>query len=145
MTDIDASPPSHDPLAARLSPADDRVRLSHWLPPQAGVVPRLRFGRHWVSVLWAVPLLCALLAIGIIAAQALRHLPAVHDFIARYPGVPPSAPAVTSGFPAWLRLLHFFNLFLMTFIVRAGVQILADHPRLYWQRDCTPGTEWFRF
>jgi hypothetical protein len=33
----------------------------------------------------------------------------------------------------------------MTFIVRAGVQILADHPRLYWKRDCTPGTEWFRF
>jgi methionine sulfoxide reductase catalytic subunit len=22
---------------------------------------------------------------------------------------------------------------------------LADHPRLYWKRDCTPGTEWFRF
>jgi hypothetical protein len=20
-----------------------------------------------------------------------------------------------------------------------------DHPRLYWKRDCTPGTEWFRF
>ncbi|HEU4375383.1 MAG TPA: molybdopterin-dependent oxidoreductase [Telluria sp.] len=145
MTDFDASPHSHDPLAAKLSQADDRVRLSHWLPPQAGVVPRLRFGRHWVSVLWAVPLLCALLAVGIIAAQALRHLPAVQDFITRYPGVPPSARAVTSGFPAWLRLLHFFNLFLMTFIVRAGVQILADHPRLYWQRDCTPGTEWFRF
>ena len=33
----------------------------------------------------------------------------------------------------------------MVFIIRAGVQILADHPRLYWKRDCTPGTEWFRF
>jgi len=31
------------------------------------------------------------------------------------------------------------------FISRAGIQILADHPRLYWKRDCTPGTEWFRF
>ena len=33
----------------------------------------------------------------------------------------------------------------MAFIIQAGVQILADHPRLYWKRDCTPGTEWFRF
>jgi len=33
----------------------------------------------------------------------------------------------------------------MLFIIRAGIQILADHPRLYWNRDCTPGTEWFRF
>jgi len=44
-----------------------------------------------------------------------------------------------------LRLLHFFDLFFMAFIIRAGVQILAVHPRLYWKRDCTPGTEWFRF
>src|SRR6185437_5142062 len=77
--------------------------------------------------------------------QALRELPAVQEFLARYPGVPPSAVAVTTGFPAWLRLLHFLNLFFMAFIIRAGVQILADHPRLYWKRDCTPGTEWFRF
>jgi sulfoxide reductase catalytic subunit YedY len=37
------------------------------------------------------------------------------------------------------------NLFFMAFIIRAGLQILADHPRLYWKRDCTPGTELFRF
>lgn len=145
MTDFHAAPHSHDPLAEKLSAADDRVRLSHWLPPQAGVVPRVRVGRRWISVLWALPLLCVLLAVGIAGAQALRQLPAVHEFIARYPGSPSAAPAVTSGFPAWLRLLHFFNLFLMTFIIRSGVQILADHPRLYWKRDCTPGTEWFRF
>jgi DMSO/TMAO reductase YedYZ molybdopterin-dependent catalytic subunit/thiosulfate reductase cytochrome b subunit len=36
-------------------------------------------------------------------------------------------------------------MFFMLFIIRAGVQILADHPRLYWRRDCTPGTDWFRF
>jgi len=85
------------------------------------------------------------LVMGAAVAQALRELSVVQDFIARYPGVPASAVAVTSGFPAWLRLLHFLNLFFMAFIVRAGVQILADHPRLYWNRDCTPGTEWFRF
>lgn len=41
--------------------------------------------------------------------------------------------------------IPFSQLVFMTFIIRSGVQILADHPRLYWKRDCTPGTEWFRF
>ncbi|MEO6881808.1 MAG: molybdopterin-dependent oxidoreductase, partial [Mycobacteriaceae bacterium] len=36
------------------------------------------------------------------------------------------------------------NLFLMIFIVRSGLQILSDHPRLYWTRHCTPGRDWFR-
>jgi hypothetical protein len=40
---------------------------------------------------------------------------------------------------------HFLNLFFMAFIIRAGIQVFADHPRLCWKRDCTPGTEWFRF
>ena len=39
---------------------------------------------------------------------------------------------------------HFLNSFLMMFIIRAGIQILADHPRLYWTRHCTPGKDWFR-
>ena len=29
---------------------------------------------------------------------------------------------------------HFFNLFLLIFIIRSGLQILSDHPRLYWTR-----------
>ena len=139
MTSSQDVPLPHDPLAMKLSTADDRVRLSDWLPPQAGVVPRVRIGRHWVNVLWALPLIFVLLVIGVAVAQALRQLPAVQDFLVRYPGIPPSAVAVTTGFPAWLRLLHFLNLFFMAFIIRAGVQILADHPRLYWKRDCTPG------
>ena len=52
-----------------------------------------------------------------------------------YPGtIEPSRPAATTGFPAWLRWQHFFNLFLMIFIIRSGLQILSDHPRLYWTR-----------
>ena len=35
----------------------DRALLAHWLPPQAGVVPKLRFGRHCVNVLWALPVI----------------------------------------------------------------------------------------
>jgi methionine sulfoxide reductase catalytic subunit len=135
----------HDPLAMKLSSADDRVLLSKWLPPQAGVVPKVRIGLRWVNVLWALPLIFLALVLGVTVAQELREFPTVQSFLLRYPGVPTAAVAVTSGFPAWLRLMHFLNLFFMTFIVRAGVQILADHPRLYWKRDCTPGTEWFRF
>jgi DMSO/TMAO reductase YedYZ molybdopterin-dependent catalytic subunit/thiosulfate reductase cytochrome b subunit len=29
-------------------------------------------------------------------------------------------------------------------IIRSGLQILMDHPRLYWNVHCTPGTEWLR-
>ena len=42
-------PLSHDPLETTLSPADDRVLLSDWLPPQIGVVPRIRIGKHWIN------------------------------------------------------------------------------------------------
>ena len=110
------------------------------------MVPKIRIGRRWINVLWALPLgfLCSP-SLRVAAAQALRELPAVQHFLMRYPGVPPSARAVTTGFPAWLRLQHFLNLLFMAFIIRAGIQVLADHPRLYWKRDCTPGTEWFRF
>jgi methionine sulfoxide reductase catalytic subunit len=52
---------------------------------------------------------------------------------------------VDGGFPLWLRVEHFLNMLFMFFIIRAGIQILADHPRLYWNRDCTPETDWFRF
>ena len=138
-------PPSHDAIAASLSPADDRVRMNDWLPPQAGVVPRIRIGRRWINVLWTLPLGFLLLVMAIAAAHAIRELPAVQGFIVRYPGTPPSAPAVEAGLPAWVRVQHFLNFLFMTFIVRAGIQVLADHPRLYWNRNCTPGSEWFRF
>ena len=49
------------------------------------------------------------------------------------------------GFPAWLRITHYVNLLFMVLLVRSGLQILMDHPRLYWNVHCTPGTEWARF
>jgi hypothetical protein len=45
----------------------------------------------------------------------------------------------------WVDVTHFLNLLLMMFIIRSGIQILADHPRLYWTRHSTPGKDWFRF
>ncbi len=53
-------------------------------------------------------------------------------------------PATPHGFPLWLRLSHFFNFFFVMLLVRSGLSILMDHPRLYFNDDCTPGTEWIR-
>ena len=63
------------------------------------------------------------------------------------PPVPGSAPAAAMepyGFPAWLRITHYVNLLFLILLIRSGVQILMDHPRLYWNVHCTPGTEWLR-
>ncbi|MFN6051673.1 MAG: hypothetical protein ACK47R_12650, partial [Planctomycetia bacterium] len=35
------------------------------------------------------------------------------------------------GFPIWIRLTHFVNFFMMVLLVRSGISILMDHPRLY--------------
>ena len=134
-----------EPLRAKLSDADDRIRLNHWMPPQQGIAPRIRIGRRWINTLWGLPIAAAALLCLIALAQSLRELPGVEAFIQQHPGIAQAAPSVDSGFPWWLQLQHFLNMFFMLFIMRAGLQILADHPRLYWGRDCTPGTDWFRF
>lgn len=48
-------------------------------------------------------------------------------------------------FPLWLRLTHYINFLFLTLLVRSGIQILSDHPRLYWNKHCTPGSEWIKF
>ncbi|MGO9449714.1 MAG: molybdopterin-dependent oxidoreductase [Candidatus Binataceae bacterium] len=136
---------SADLLETQLSRADDRVRLSRWTPPQSGTLPHVRVGKRWFNMFWAILLGAAALVVAVAVGQELRQILAIQQFIARYPGTVTSGPADYSGFPLWLRWQHFLNLLFMMFIIRAGIQILADHPRLYWRRDSTPGTEWFRF
>jgi methionine sulfoxide reductase catalytic subunit len=133
-----------DPLEARLSKASDSIVPSSWLPPRWGEVPRIRLRDRLINVLWAIPLAFVVLVLGIAVCQGLYETPWFEQFLARYPGIP-TAAQVHTGYPLWLRLQHFLNLFFMAFIIRSGLQILADHPRLYWKRDCTPETEWFRF
>ena len=48
-------------------------------------------------------------------------------------------------FPLWLRLTHSINLLFLTLLIRSGIQILSDHPKLYWNKHCTPGSEWIKF
>lgn len=63
----------------------------------------------------------------------------------------PSSPALNPGtvtepygFPAWLRITHYINFLFLILLIRSGLQILMDHPRLYGNVHCTPGTEWLR-
>lgn len=145
MSDTPQSRYVHDRLASKLTAGEDYIDPGHWTPPRSGIIPHVRIGARWVNVLWALPIGAALLLVVVGAAQALRELATVQAFILQYPGMPGNQPGATTGFPWWLRLQHFVNMFFMLFIMRAGIQILADHPRLYWKRDSTPGTEWFRF
>jgi hypothetical protein len=116
------------------------------VPAVNGIAPRVRVGRgKWFNLLWLLPLGFVGLIVAVAVAKGVRDDPAVQRFIAQYPGtIEPSQPAATTGFPAWLRWQHFLNLFLMIFIIRSGLQILSDHPRLYWTRHSTPGRDWFR-
>ena len=98
------------------------------MPPQQGIFPRIRIGSRWINTLWALPIGAAALLCLIALAQSLRELPSVTAFIQNHPGIAQSAPSVDSGFPWWLQLQHFLNMFFMLFIMRAGLQILADHP-----------------
>jgi thiosulfate reductase cytochrome b subunit len=90
--------------------------------------------RQWVGV--GVVLALAIVGLGTIVvavAQWFVGLDAVAEFIARYPGeyeLPASAPV---GLPAWLGWQHFFNIFLMTLLIRAGNQVRRQKkPPAYW-------------
>ena len=56
-----------------------------------------------------------------------------------------STGGVELDFPAWLRITHFINFIMMGFLIRSGWEVLASHPRLYWNNHCTPGSEWIKF
>jgi DMSO/TMAO reductase YedYZ molybdopterin-dependent catalytic subunit/thiosulfate reductase cytochrome b subunit len=142
------TPGSMATYRARLSTGDDVVDPGTWagsLPASRGIAPRVRVGRAgWFNLLWLLPIGLVTALAAVAAAQGLRNVPSVERFIARHPGTLVSH-AVPAGVPWWVQAQHLFNLFLMIFIIRAGVQILADHPRLYWTRHSTPGREWLRF
>jgi thiosulfate reductase cytochrome b subunit len=133
----------------RLPRTSETIDIAEWaggIPQVGGTPPHVRLGRRWLNLLWAVPIAVVLVIVLVAAARGIRNIPAVGRFVDRNPGTIAPSPAPSYlGLPSWLRWQHFFNLFFMAFIIRSGVQILADHPRLYWTRHSTPGREWFRF
>lgn len=136
--------PTLQVIRDRVRTASDHLDLDSWVSPVWAKVPQLRVRGRLVNVLWVLPIVFVILILGVAVWRPLYGTPWFQQFLARYPGIP-SYAEVHTGFPWWLCLLHFLNLFFMAFIIRSGIQILADHPRLYWKRDCTPNTEWFRF
>lgn len=135
--------------SARKKMLDQHIDLEEWaggLPQrEKAQVPVVRVGCRWVNSLWLLPIGAVGLLLAIAVAQQLRQYEWMQNFIERYPGTSTTfAPAVDSGFPAWLRWQHLFNIVFMMFLMRAGIQILADHPRLYLNSGCRPGSEWLR-
>ena len=132
-----------------LTVGEDSIDPATWagsVPVAHGIAPRVRIGRNrWFNLLWLLPIGFVGLIVAVAAAKGLRDTPSVQRFIVRYPGTLPATSASPKpGLPIWVGVQHFFNLFLLIFIIRSGVQILSDHPRLYWTRHSTPGKDWFR-
>jgi len=116
-------------------PFDSAHRAVHY--------PEDRRFRIWIrpSILIAIGavILAAVIAAWVeVAVAGLPGVPAV-------PQVYPNNFAGPHGFPLWVRYCHFFNFFFVMLLIRSGLSILADHPRLYFNDDCTPGSEWIRF
>ena len=143
------SPEAVQDYRSQLTRGEDVVDPATWagsVPQAGGIAPRVRIGRNrWFNLLWLLPIGFVILIAAVAAAKGLRTTASVQRFIADYPGTVAGAEAErNAGFPIWVGLQHFFNLFLMIFIIRSGVQILSDHPRLYWTRHSTPGKDWLR-
>lgn len=47
--------------------------------------------------------------------------------------------------PILVVILHLINLFCLVILIRSGIQILFDHPKLYWTDNTTDDNYWLRF
>jgi thiosulfate reductase cytochrome b subunit len=118
---------------------------------EEGIHPRMsltrmhiRVGSRFISLWWFVPGVLLVCAAMVVAFKLYYASGAPRAFLAAHPCVP-RGHAGPGGFPAFVIATHVFNFFVLVMIVRAGLQILADHPRLYSKIHCTPGREWLRF
>jgi hypothetical protein len=71
-----------------------------------------------------------------VAVTGMPPVPAV-------PQISPNNFAGPHGFPVWVRYCHFFNFLFAMILIRSGLSILMDHPRLYFNDGCTPGVNGF--
>jgi len=103
----------------------------------------MRIGRRFFSIWWLLGFASLLALLVVVAARLYAGSSAGQAFITQFPCIV-LAPPVPAGMPAFVRWTHLLSFFFLVLIVRSGVQVLADHPRLYFKAHCTPGTEWFR-
>jgi len=104
--------------------------------------PKDRRFRIWVrpSILIGIGAVVLAAVLGSWIEVAIAGLPAVPPV----PQIYPNNFVGPHGFPLWMRYCHFFNFFFVMLLIRSGLSILFDHPRLYFNDDCTPGSEWIR-
>ena len=93
------------------------------------------------------PYMLVIVAIGILFPIVAAWLQYLIAGLPADPGLIPFliTPATPTGFPIWVNLSHWVNFFFLILIIRSGLSILVDHPRLYWNSGCKPGTDWIRF
>jgi sulfoxide reductase catalytic subunit YedY len=115
---------SFDAVEAAVHYPNDR-RLRIW------VRPSIRIG-------------VGLVVMALVLASWIEFVVAGLPPIPAVPQVSPNNFAGPHGFPLWVRWCHFFNFFFVMFLIRSGLSILFDHPRLYFNDGCTPGSEWIR-
>lgn len=115
--------------------AFDTVHRASHFPPDR----RLRI---WISPR-VIPIFAAVALTPVAIAWAQYLIAGLPTEVFLAPINPETAPS-PHGFPAWLRLTHYVNFFFLMLLVRSGLSILMDHPRLYWNRHCTPNSEWIR-
>ncbi len=118
---------------------------------EQGIHPRLRLtqihfriGRRFISLWWVLPGFVLLCVAMVVAAKVFIATGAGQSFTKAHPCAQ-KTPHFQPGISAWVLITHLANFFFMVMIVRAGWQILADHPRLYLKMDCSPDREWLRF
>lgn len=104
-------------------PPDHRFRI--WIRPSVLIA---------ATLLVLLPLLAAWIEVFLVG---LPHIPPV-------PQIYPNNFAGPHGFPLWVRYCQFFNFVFVMMLIRSGLSILPDHPRLYFNNHCTPGSEWIR-
>ncbi len=104
--------------------------------------PQDRRFRIWIrpSILVGV----AVAIVSLVAAAWIQFAVAGLPPVPAVPQVYPSNFAGPHGFPLWVRYCHFFNFLFVMLLIRSGLSILMDHPRLYFNDGCTPGSEWIR-
>ena len=151
---MEVSPGQPDPLEKALLPYSNQgthegpIVVRDWaggIAPVRAELAAVRLGRRWFSSLWLIPIGSVGLVLSIAVVREMATQDWFREFITHYPGTSAQyVTPVTGGFPWWLRWQHFLNLLFMMFIIRAGVQILADHPRLYLNAGSEPDTEWLR-
>src|SRR5665213_1192420 len=105
--------------------------------------PSDRRFRIWIRPSFLIA--AAVLVLLLVLAAWMEFLLAGLPYIPPVPRIYPGNFSGPHGFPLWIRYCHFFNFFFVTMLIRSGLSILVDHPRLYFNNDCTPGSEWIRF